>query len=372
MEVVKVDVYHVVMRLKTPFETSFGKTVDRHGVIVRVEDSSGVVGWGEAPVEDGPWYSYETVETTLYVYKEFLIPRLLKLGSLEHPKEFLDFVEGVRGYRMAKAGIEMALWDLKAKVEGKPLYKLLGGVRDYVVSGVSIGVIGDEEALLKSVSKFLEEGYRRIKIKIKPGWDVNPVKLIRREFGGIPLQVDANAAYTLEHMEVFKELDNYDLLMIEQPLSYEDLYDHAELQSQIKTPICLDESIKNLHDVKAALRLGSCRVINVKPARVGGLYESKLIHNYTMSKGIPIWVGGMLETGIGRGHLVAIATLPNVKYPCDISGSSRYWEEDVVEPPWILRKDGTIGLPEKPGIGVEVVEERLSKYLRNKLEFRRF
>ncbi|MDT7864628.1 MAG: o-succinylbenzoate synthase [Thermoproteota archaeon] len=371
MEIIKVDIYHIVMKLKVSFETSFGKTINRHGILVKVEDASGCIGWGETPVEEGPWYSYETIETTLYIYKEYLIPKLIKLRNLEHPKEFMEAVKGVRGYRMAKAGIEMALWDLKAKLMGKPLYKLLGGVRNYIVSGVSIGIIGDEVALLKSISNFLDEGYKRIKIKIKPGWDIYPVRLIRREFGDIPLQVDANAAYTLNDIGIFKELDNYDLLMIEQPLSYEDLYDHAMLQSQIKTPICLDESIKNLHDAKTALKLGSCKVINIKPARVGGLYESKLIHDYSMEKGIPIWIGGMLETGIGRGHLVAMATLPNVKYPNDISGSSRYWEEDIVEPPWVVRKDGTIELPEKPGIGVEVIEDRLSKYLRKKLEFRR-
>jgi O-succinylbenzoate synthase len=359
------------MRLKTPFETSFGKTIDRHEVIVKVEDASGYFGWGEAPVEEGPWYSYETVESTMYVYKEYLIPKLLKLKSLEHPKDFIEAVEGIRGYRMAKAGIETALWDLKAKLEDKPLYKILGGVRDYIESGVSIGIIGDENTLLKSISKFLDQGYKRIKIKIKPNWDLHPVKLIRKEFGNIPLQVDANAAYTLSHMNIFKELDNYELLMIEQPLSYEDLYDHAELQSQIKTSICLDESIKNLHDVKTAIKLGSCKVINLKPARVGGLYESKLIHDYSMSNNIPIWIGGMLETGIGRGHLVAMATLPNVKYPNDISGSDRYWEEDIVEPPWILRKNGTIKAPEKSGIGVEVIEDKLNKYTKRKLEFKK-
>ncbi len=369
MELRKVVVYHVVMSLKAPFETSFGKTVDRHGVIVEVEDVSGEVGWGEAPVDEGPWYSYETVGTTLYVYKEFLIPKLLMLGSLNSPEEFLEAVEGVRGYRMAKAGVEMALWDLKARLEGLPLYRVVGGVRNYITSGVSIGVIGDEAALIKAVSKFLDEGYRRVKIKIKPGWDVRPVKLIRKEFGDIPLQVDANAAYSLDHVNIFKDLDMHGLLMVEQPLSYEDLIEHSELQSQLTTPICLDESIKNLHDAKVAVRLGSCRVVNIKPARVGGLHETRLIHDYLMNAGVPIWIGGMLETGIGRGHLVAAATLPNVRYPSDIGGSSRYWEEDVVEPPWIVRRDGTISVPEKVGIGVEVVRERLDKYTKTKLEY---
>jgi len=370
VELRKVTLHHVVMRLKSPFETSFGKTVNRHCVIFGVEDASGEVGWGESPVDEGPWYSYETVETTLYVAREFLIPTLLKKRVLSHPSEFLDIVSNVRGYRMAKAGIEMALWDLKAKLEGKPLYKVLGGTRNYIVSGISIGIIGDEGALLKAVSKFLEEGYRRIKIKIKPGWDVHPVKLIREEFGDVPLHVDANAAYTLNDLRVFKELDEFNLLMIEQPLNYDDLSDHAELQSQLKTPICLDESIKGIYDVKAALRLGSCGVINIKPARVGGLTEAKLIHDYTMSKGVPVWIGGMLETGIGRGHLVAAATLPNIKYPNDIAQSSRYWEEDVVEPPWVLNRDGTISAPEKPGIGVEVLTEKLNKYTRTKIEFK--
>lgn len=369
MELRRVIAYHVVMRLKTPFETSFGKTYDRHCVLVEVEEKGGEVGWGETPVDDGPWYSYETVETTLYIYKQYMIPKLLELRSLTHPKEFLEFVENVRGYRMAKAGIEMALWDLKAKLDGVPLYKEIGGVRNFITSGVSIGIIGDEGALIKAVGKYLEAGYRRIKIKIKQGWDVGPVKLIRKEFGEIPLQVDANAAYTLNHLNVFKELDNYSLLMIEQPLNYEDLSDHAELQSQLKTNICLDESIKSIHDAKAAAKLGSCKVINIKPARVGGLYESKLIHDFTMSSGIPVWIGGMLETGVGRGHLVAAATLPNVKYPSDISGSDRYWDEDLVEPPWTIRRDGTIMLPEKSGIGVEVIRERLNKYINAKMEF---
>jgi len=370
LELRKVVIYHVVMRLKAPFETSFGKTLDRHGVLVEVEDRSGEVGWGEAPVDDGPWYSYETVSTTLYVCREFLIPKLLGLKSLESPVDFLKAVEGVRGYKMAKAGVEMALWDLKARLEGRPLYKVLGGVRNYITSGVSIGIIGDESALIKAVGRFLDEGYRRIKIKIKPGWDVGPVRLIRKVFGDIPLQVDANAAYTLDDLNIFKDLDRYGLLMIEQPLSYEDLSEHAELQSHLNTPICLDESIKSLYDVKTAVRLGSCRVINIKPARVGGLYEAKLIHDHAMRAGIPVWIGGMLETGVGRGHLVAVATLPNVKYPNDISGSDRYWEEDIVEPPWTLRSDGTIQVVERGGIGVEVVRERLSKYVKTVLKFK--
>ncbi len=369
MEIKRIRVYNLVMKLKSSFETSFGKTINRNCVIFGVEDSSGLIGWGESPVDEGPWYSYETVETTLYVAKDFLIPTLLKTKKINDPKDFVEMTKGVRGYRMAKAGIEMALWDLKAKLEGKPLYKILGGIRNYIESGISIGIIGDEEALLKAVGSFLEEGYKRVKIKIKQGWDLKPIKLIREEFGEIPLQVDANAAYSLEDLHLFKQMDDYNLLMIEQPLSYEDLHDHAELQSKIRTPICLDESIKSIYDAKVALKLGSCKIINIKPSRVGGLNETKLIHDYAMTKGIPVWIGGMLETGIGRSHLIASATLPNVKYPNDIGQSSRYWEEDIIEPPWVLRKDGTIPLNEKPGIGVEVIEERLMKYTKKQLEF---
>ncbi len=366
----KIRLYHFVARLRESFETSFGKTIDRHCVLVAVEDSSGLIGWGEAPVDDGPWYSYETVDTTLYVYREFIIPLLKKHSGIEHPVEFQDIVSSIRGYRMAKAGIEFALWDLYAKSLGKPLYKLIGGVRDYIVSGVSIGVIGDMDRLIKSVEYYLDRGYRRVKIKIKPGWDVEPVKTIRKLFGDIPLQVDANAAYTLFDKHVFLELDKYGLTMIEQPLSYEDLYEHSILQSMIKTPICLDESIKSLSDAIAGHRLGSYRVINVKPARVGGILETIKIHDYTMMHNIPIWIGGMLETGIGRAFQVAAATLPNVRYPNDISESSRYYEEEIVEPPWTLRSNGTIEVPKKPGIGVEVLEEKIEKYAKRKYEYK--
>jgi len=357
------------MKLKTPFETSFAKTVDRHCVLVEVEEEGGEIGWGEIPVDDNPYYHYETVETSLYIVKEFLAPKLLEV-DFSKPADFLNAVSKVRGYMMAKAGLEMALWDLLAKIKNKPLYALLGGVKTKIVSGVSIGIIGNMNSLLKSVSKFLDEGYRRIKIKIKHGWDIEPVKMIRKVFGDIPLHVDANAAYTLENVDIFQELDKYHLLMVEQPLHYEDLAEHAELQLKIKTPICLDESIKGIYDAKAAIKLGSCRIINIKPARVGGIEESMAIHDYALKHGIPVWIGGMLETGIGRGFQVALATLPNIKYPNDISASNRYYEEDIVEPPWTLNNDGTITVPQKPGIGVEVLEEKIEKYSKRTLEIK--
>ncbi len=368
MKLKKIRVFHVVMKLKEYFETSFGGMLDRHCVIVAVEDENGIIGWGEAPVDNGPWYSYETVETTMYVYNEFIIPLLRKNPEIEKPWEFFDRVKRVRGYRMAKAGIEFALWDLYAKQLGIPLYKAIGGVRKIVGSGISIGVIGDMDRLLKLVEKYLERGYRRVKIKIAPGWDIVPVKTIRKEFGEISLQVDANAAYTLKDLKVFEELDKYDLLMIEQPLSYEDLYEHSILQSKIKTPICLDESIKNIHDAQAGHKLGSYKIINVKPARVGGLTETIKINDFALKNNIPIWIGGMLETGIGRAFQVASATLPAVKYPNDISESSRYYEEEIVDPPWTINK-GYIRVPEEPGIGVEVLEEVLKKYVIRQKEY---
>ncbi len=362
MELKSIKLYHVVMELKEYFETSFGGTKKRHCVLIAIEDSTGIIGWGEAPVDDGPWYSYETVDTTLYIYREFIIPILMKNPHVNKPEDFVKLVSRIRGYRMAKAGIEFALWDLYAKYLKKPLYRVIGGIRNKILSGVSIGVIGKMNLLLKLIDDYLERGYRRIKIKIAPGWDIEPVKVIRKEYGSIPLQVDANAAYTLDQTSVFKELDKYNLLMIEQPLYYEDLYMHSVLQSMIKTPICLDESIRGLHDVMAGHRLGSFKIINVKPARVGGLLETIKINDYSIENHIPLWIGGMLETGIGRAFQVAAATLPAIKYPNDISESSRYYEEDIVEPPWTLEKDGTIKPLEKPGIGVEVLEDKIEKY----------
>ncbi len=370
MELTKVILYHVVVKLREVFETSFGKTIDRHCVIVKVEDAYGEAGWGEAPVDDAPLYSYETVDTTLYVYKEFFTPVLSKDRVVESPRDIQSKLSIFRGYRMAKAGLEFALWDLYSRRLGKPLYKVLGGIRDRVEPGISIGVIGDLSALIKAVDKYLERGYRRVKVKAKPGWDLEPVKAIRKTFGEIPLMIDANASYTINYASVFKELDKYELLMIEQPLNYDDLYEHSVLQSMIRTPICLDESIKSLSDALTGARIGSMKVINVKPARVGGLHEAKLINDYMKDLGIPIWIGGMLETGIGRGFQVAAATLNNVRYPNDISESSRYYEEELVEPPWTLNSDGTITAPSKPGIGVDVIEERVIKYSKKITEFK--
>jgi len=355
----RIDLYLIEMELVSAFEISSGVTKRRQAVIVRVE-KDGHVGWGEAPADSKPIYSYETAETAFYVIREFLAEHALQA---EGPEDFLRRVSFVRGHQIAKAGVEMALWDLEAKRKGLPLWKMLGGVREEIESGVSVGIQHTIRDLLKVVDSYLERGYRRVKLKIKPGWDVNVVKAVREAHPDLLLQVDANAAYRLNDWHHLKKLDAYDLLMLEQPLDYDDLVDHAELAKMLKTPICLDESIKKPEDAYRAFRLGSCSIINIKPARVGGLTNTRKIHDFCDSVGMPVWIGGMLETGIGRGHQVAAATLPNVRFPNDISASDRYYEEDIVDPPWTLTSRGTIRAPEKPGIGVEVLEEKLRKHV---------
>jgi O-succinylbenzoate synthase len=361
-----IELYHVAMKLREEFTTSFGSQSFRHSIIVKVEDKNGEAGWGEVVADQGPWYSYETVETAWHIIRDFIAPSVIN-KELDISR-YIDTVSRIRGHNMAKAGIEYALWDLKCKIEGIPLYKALGGVRDRVTVGVSIGIQKSIDLLINKISEYLDQGYRRIKIKIKPGWDVEVIKSIRKTFPNILLQADANAAYTLNELKILMELDKYELLMLEQPLHYDDLILHAFLQRRLRTPICLDESIKSVRDVVAAYKLGSCSIINVKPGRVGGLVETKKIHDYTAETGIPIWIGGMLETGIGRAFLIAAATLPNIKYPSDISASSRYWEEDVVEPEWTLNPDGTITAPNKPGIGVEILENKIKRFTVKKIK----
>jgi O-succinylbenzoate synthase len=349
------------MPLKVPFRTSFGETRLRPALLVRVEEKGGEEGWGEVVAGEGPWYSCETFETAFHVIRDYLVEALEKSGG--DPWAFLQAASRIRGHNMAKAGLEEALWDLQARHAGLPLWKALGGVREYVESGVSVGIAPNIETLLDWVSSYLEAGYQRIKLKIKPGWDVNVVERVRREFPDVPLQVDANAAYTLADIEVFRKMENTHLLMIEQPLDPDDLVDHAILASKLRTPICLDESIKKPKHAIDALKLESAQVINLKPGRVGGLSESLRIHDiWYCQAGRPLWIGGMLETGIGRAHLVALGTLPGVSYPNDISASERYYDEDLVEPPWTLTREGRILAPDKPGIGVEILHDRVEKY----------
>ncbi len=368
MEVKYLELRLLSMKLKEPFTTSFGTEYVRDVVLVKVVGEGGEVGWGEVVASSGPWYSYETVVTAWHVIKDFIAPLMSSVGDLE-PREYPKVVSRIRGHEMAKAGVEYALWDLKGRLEGRSLKELFGGVRDRVSVGVSVGIKGSIEELIKVVSKYVEEGYGRVKLKIKPGWDVGPVKAVKKEFPDVPLQVDANASYELSDLPVLKELDKLDLLMIEQPLHYKDLVGHAKLAKLLKTPICLDESVTSYREFITAYELGALSILNLKPGRVGGITESLRIHELSTYLGVPMWVGGMLETGIGRAFLVALATLPNVRYPSDISASSRYWGEggDIVEPPWTLGPNSTIEVPKGSGIGVEVLEDRIDRLSRKKL-----
>ncbi|MBC7225995.1 MAG: o-succinylbenzoate synthase [Thermoflexales bacterium] len=352
MRIEQVEIRYIRLPLRRHFETSFRRTQERHTVLVTVW-ADGVEGWGESPVEDGPWFSAETVETAWHVLRDFLIPMMLGQEVASAADAFARMGR-VRGHPMAKTGLEEALWDVEARQKGVPLARLLGGVRDRIVSGVSVGIQDSLPELLEQVEGYLAQGYRRVKVKIKPGWDVDVVRELRRRWPTVPLMVDANSAYTLADADHLAALDEWGLLMIEQPLAHDDLYEHSLLQRQLRTPICLDESVPTPAHARAALELESCRIINIKPGRVGGLSQARRIHDLCQERGVPVWCGGLLETGVGRAHNVAIATLPNYTLPGDVSASDRYYERDVVVPPFRLNPDGTIDVPPGPGIGVEI------------------
>jgi O-succinylbenzoate synthase len=340
------------------FETSFGRSYERTFVLVRLL-GDGQEGWGEGVAEANPYYSSETTETVWHIITEFLAPRVLG-WEFDHPRDVFDSLKPVRGHHMAKAAIEMATWDLYARLHNQPLARLLGGTRDRIASGVSIGIQDSLDQLKEKVSRELAAGYQRIKIKIKPGWDLAAVEMIRRDFGPIPLMVDANAAYTVDDAEHLAQLDRHDLMMIEQPLDYDDVTDHVELGRRIKTPICLDESIHTVRIARDAIAAGACRIINIKPGRVGGHRESIRLHDLCAAHHIPVWHGGMLETGIGRAHNIHLASLPNFTLPGDIAASKRYYEPDLIEPPIEVASDGTIAVPAGPGLGVNIIAERVA------------
>jgi O-succinylbenzoate synthase len=359
MRIERIELRHIKMELVSPFVTSMGTEYDEEHIIVRV-DCNGITGWGESVAEGTPFYSYETVQTAWHILRDFLIPSILG-KDLADVDEAIGLYDRVRGHMMAKAGLEAALWDAFAKARGISLSKILGGVRDKVDVGVSIGIQPSANELIKKVEGYLDEGYKRIKIKIAPGNDIQFVSALRKEFPGLLLQVDANSAYTLNDTDLFKRMDEYNLILIEQPLGYEDIFDHSKLQRELKTPLCLDESIHSLDDTRAAIELDSCRIINIKPGRVGGFTESKKIHDYCALMNIPVWHGGMLESGIGRAGNVALASLSNFTLPGDISASKRYYKEDIVVPEFVVNKDGTMYVPVKPGIGVDVDMKMLER-----------
>ena len=363
MTIDKIELFLCRLPLVHFFETSFGRSYDRTFVLVRVEgvhEGKRHEGWGESVAEANPYYSSETTETVWHIIAGFIAP--LVIGKhFDHPREVYPALKRIRGHNMAKAGVEMAMWDLHARALGQPLSRVLGGTRDRIASGVSIGIQDTLDQLMAKIEKELAAGYQRIKIKIKPGWDLDAVERVRKTFGAIPLQVDANAAYSLEDAALLARLDPYDLLLIEQPLDYDDVMDHAVLQKQIKTPVCLDESIHTVRIARDAIEARACKIINIKPGRVGGHQASIELHDLCAANGIPVWHGGMLESGIGRAHNIHLASLPNFSLPGDIAASKRYYEPDLIEPAIDIAADGTIPVPQGPGIGVNIVRERIEK-----------
>jgi len=339
------------------FETSFGRIDDKHFILVRV-DGDGVTGYGECVAEQDPYYSSETNATVWHIIEEFVAPRVLGV-EFAHPRDVFPALKAIRGHNMAKAAVEMAAWDLFAKQRGEPLSRVLGGTSDRIASGVSIGIQRSLEELAAKVERELAAGYRRIKIKIKPGWDLDAVEAVRARFADVPLMVDANAAYTSADAAHLAALDRYGLMMIEQPLDYDDIGDHAVLQRQLKTAVCLDESIKSVNIAREAIAAGACRIINIKPGRVGGFSESIRLHDLCAAHGIPVWHGGMLESGIGRAANIHLSTLPNFSLPGDVAASKRYFNPDLIDPPIEVAADGTIAVPQGPGLGVAICEDRI-------------
>ncbi len=355
----KIELREIKLPLKAPFETSFGVTTKRRILIVCILDRDGACGYGECTAPEKPFYNHETVDTAWFIISKFIAP-LLSRADVKTAEEVGAALAPIRGNRMAIGAVEAAVWDLEAKLLGKPLWEHLGGTRSEINCGVSIGLQKSTAILLDKVACELGAGYQRIKIKIKPGQDIELVEAIRLRFPNITLSVDANSAYEIERdSELLERLDEYNLLMIEQPLAAGDLVEHAKLQKRLRTPLCLDESITSLRDARHALELDACRIINIKLGRVGGHAEAHAIQDFASKQDVSVWCGGMLESGIGRAHNIAMSTLAGFILPGDVSASARYWEEDIIEPPVTVSPQGTIAAPSTPGIGYAVNEHRI-------------
>lgn len=367
MRIKEVTLRHMQMKLKFPFTTSFGTLQNRDFILLEAKDENGHSGWGESVAFHSPWYSEETMKTNWHVLEDFLIPALLD-REIGHPDEVSEIFSNIRKNNMAKSTLEGAVWDLYCQEKGISLAAALGGKKSKIEVGISIGIQDTVEDLVRLIEGHIEEGYKRVKVKIKPGWDVDVISEIRKQFPDVPLMADANSAYTLNDIDTLKALDEFDLMMIEQPLASDDMIDHASLQKEMTTPICLDESIHSCEDARKAIELGSCRIINIKIGRVGGLTESKRIHDLCESHGIPVWCGGMLESGIGRAHNVALTTLSNFTLPGDTAASSRYWEKDIIKPE-VTVEDGYITVPDKPGIGYKPDLETIESFTTKKKTF---
>ena len=359
MKIQRITLREIAMPLVTPFETSFGRLTNRRMLLVEAE-ADGIVGWGESVAGESPFYAPETVETAWHILRDFAWP-VLKNRQFYSASQIWQSLAAIRGHNMAKGAVESAMWDAEAKQKGIPLWKLLGGVHKEIACGVSIGIKESLDELIATVERELAAGYQRIKIKIKPGKDIEPVEALRQRFPQIRLMVDANSAYRLEDWPHLKRLEAYYLMMIEQPLGWDDLYSHAELQRKLDTPICLDECIHTEEHARAAIELGACRIINIKLGRVGGYTPAKQIHDLCKSRQIPVWCGGMLESGIGRAHNIALSTLDNFSLPGDVTASRRYWTEDVIDPEVEVTPQGIIRVPEGPGIGYLPRRDRIEE-----------
>jgi O-succinylbenzoate synthase len=348
----KIILRQISMPLVHFFETSFGRTTARHMVLVEAV-GDGISGWGEVTAGENPFYNEEWTESAWLILKHYAAPRVLA-QTIASACDVAPLFSHIRGHRMAWGALETASWDLEARMAGKPLWRHLGGTRTELAAGVSIGIQESVPALIAKIETELAAGYQRIKIKIKPGKDVDTVREVRRAFPNIKLSVDANSAYTLADADHLKKLDEFYLMMIEQPLAHDDIIDHAALQAQLQTPICLDESIRSARHAEQAIRMRACKIINIKLGRVGGFRGAKQVHDVAQQAGVPVWCGGMLESGIGRAHNIALSTLPNFILPGDVSASKRYWARDVIAPPVEVSPKGTIAVREEPGFGYAI------------------
>ena len=359
MQIERVDLIIVRLQLIRTFVTSSSQRTHLDHILVKVS-ADGLVGWGECAVPPTPYYCEETTETCWHLLKDFLVPAVLGQPWTQI-EELTQLYKNVKRNNFAKAGLEMACWDILARAEGQPLHAVLGGNRNEILSGVSLGIEQDIGRLFDNIEQFLDEGYHRIKLKIAPGKDVDVIRQVRERYPDVPLMVDANSAYNLSHLPIFKELDAFSLMMVEQPLAHDDIIDHAKLQRELQTPLCLDESIHSVADARKALELGSCRIINIKVSRLGGVLEAKRVHDFCHAQDVPVWCGGMHEYGVGRAANLALSSLPGFSLPGDVSGSDKYYAQDIVDPP-IRAVRGAITLPHQPGIGYAPNEERIRHY----------
>jgi o-succinylbenzoate synthase len=359
MKINRVELREIRLPLVHFFETSFGRTTERRIVLVRAE-AGGIEGWGEVTCGEAPFYNYETPETAWHILRDFLIPWSLE-REWESPSVLAERFRPIRGHNMAKAALENACWDIEAQRQGLPLARFIGGTLEEIPSGVSIGIQNTPEELLEKIEREIAAGYQRIKVKIKPGWDTQILERIRNQFPRVPLMADANSAYSLRDLAHLKEFDRFNLMMIEQPLGWDDLVDHAKLQKEIATSICLDESIHSADDARKAIELGACKIINVKLGRVGGFTAVRELHDVCLANRLPVWCGGMLESGVGRAANIAMSALRGFVLPGDVSASRRYWKEDIVDPEVTVSAQGTIRIPTSPGLGFTPNLARIEK-----------